>query len=271
MKKILLFIILCAIGLVAISSCSSTLGKLKNIQDNGEIIVYTTPNFPPFEFPGTDGIEGVDIELAKAIAAELGAEVKIEETEFDSIIMALKGGKGDIGIAGITITDSRKESVDFSDPYIESFQYMILLEDSAIEVMENLAGKNIGVAHGYTGHFVIEYEIDEEEGGVLAGTGAALKEYKSAMDATLDLTAGRIDAVVMDEYVAKTIVANNSGLKAIPLKYQDGSVVTEEYGVTVAKGNEDLLEIINKVITQLKSEDKINEWLVNFSEQIANQ
>lgn len=267
--KFISFSIVLAMVALTVASCASTGGKLAKIQEAGEMVVYTTPNFPPFEFPGVNGIEGVDIEVANAIAEELGVASKVEEAEFDSIISALKGGKGDIAIAGFTITDERKKSVDFSDPYIKSYQYLIVAEGSEIAVMEDLAGKNVGVALGYTGNFVIEYEIGEE--GVLAGTNTTMREYKNAMEATLDLIAGRIDAVVMDEFVAKTITAQNSGIVAKQLTYKDGSLVEEEYGVAVPKDNSDLLEKINSVIKRLKDEGKIEEWLVQFSEKLANE
>ena len=269
MKKysaFILVILVCLILLTALTAagCASATGKLEKIQSKGEMVVYTDPNFSPFEFLGANGITGVDIEIAKAIAAELGVKESFKEANFDSILMALKGGKGDIAISGFTITDERKKSVDFSDPYIESVQYLILPEGSAIEVMEDLAGKKIGVAKGYTGEFLIEYELGDS--GVLRETDTEMKSYNSAMEATLDLKAGRIDAVVMDEYVAKNIVAQNSGIEAKELRYKNGELAAEEYGVAIPKGNEDLLEIINKVIQQLKTEDKIREWVVQFSE-----
>ena len=263
MKKFLALSLACLLLIMA-AGCSSTAGKLNKISRNGQLIVYTDPNFAPFEFLGADGVQGVDIEIAKAIAAELGVTASFSEANFDSILMSIKGGKGDIAVSGFTITDERKESVDFSIPYIESVQYLILPESSDIATMEDLADKTVGVALGYTGQFLMEDEM--AEGGVLEGTGTQLKEYKSAMEAALDLKAGRIDAVVMDEYVALNIVANNSGIQARELRYNDGALAAEEYGVAVAKGNEDLLEIINKVIAQLIAEGKIREWVIQFSE-----
>jgi len=263
LKKFLAFALLFLI-IFAAAGCSSATGKLEKIQSSGKLIVYTDPNFQPFEFSGADGKPaGVDIEIAKAIAAELGVEVSFTETKFDSILMAIKGGKGDIAISGFTITDERKKSVDFSNPYIDSVQYLILPENSDIAVMEDLAGKKVGVALGYTGQFIMEDEIDD---GVLTGKNTSIEEYNSAIDATLDLQAGRIDAVVMDEYVAQNIASQNSGIKTIALSYQNGDLLAEEYGVVVAKGNEDLLDIINKVIKQIIDDGKIREWVVQYSE-----
>ena len=248
------------------AGCSSNGEKLAAIKDSGKLSVYTDPNFPPFEFHGADGVVGVDIEIGKAIAEELGVEMVIEESEFDAILMAIKGGKGDIAITGMTIRDDRKESVDFSVPYINSVQYLILPENSEIAIMEDLKGKTVGVALGYTGQFLMEDELDADIEGVLAGSGTEIREYPSAMEAMLDMKNGRNDAVVMDEYVAKNIAANNSGLKAVELRYQSGEIASEEYGVVVAKGNEDLLKIIDKVIKRLIDEDKIREWVIKYSE-----
>jgi len=263
MKRILAVIILACIALLALAGCSSSGERLAAIKDAGKLTVYTDPNFPPFEYHGPDGIIGVDIEIAKAIAAEIGVELEIVEAEFDSILMAINTGKGDIAITGMTIRDDRKESVDFSDPYINSVQYFILLEDSDISIMEDLAGKRVGVAFGYTGQWLMEDELDPDEDGVLAGAGVSIVEYNSAMEAAIDMQNGRIDAVVMDEYVAKTI-ASKDGLKAIEIRYADGGIASEEYGVVVPKENKDLLDLINKVVKKLVDDGKIEEWVIKY-------
>jgi len=264
-RKILLLSLAVLLVLSPLAACSGTSGKLAKIQKAGSIEVYTDPNFYPFEFPGANGVEGVDIEIARAIAADLGVELKIQEANFDAIIMSLKGGKGDIAISGMTITEERKENIDFSDPYINSVQYMIVKVGSLLKVMEDLAGKPIGVAKGYTGSFVIEFEIEDEE-GALYGSGASFTEYPSAMEATLDLINGKVEAVVMDEHVAKSIAAGNAALAAFELAYADGAISAEEYGVAVPKGNQDLLARINAVIASLKSQNKIEEWVVQYSD-----
>ena len=261
MKKILMvaLVLILTLSLVA---CGGTSDKLASIEKAKKIVVYTDPNFPPFEFIENSGPEGVDIEIAKAIGEALGVEVEFSESNFDAIVMAIKGGKGDIAISGMTITDERKQSVDFSDPYITSVQYLILPEDSKITTVESLEGQKIGVAKGYTGSFLVEDDIAE---GVLKDKGASFTEYPSAMEATLDLTNGKVAAVVMDEYVAKNIAEKNDGLKAVELKFEDGSNAAEDYGVVVPKGNEDLLKKINEVIKQLRDDGKIEEWIIQFA------
>jgi len=276
LKKFIALILVCILGFT-LTSCSSTTGKLAKIQKAGQIVVYTDPNFPPFEFQGANGIEGVDIEIANAIAQSLGVTATIQQTDFDAILMALKGGKGDIGVSGFSITPERQQSVDFSDPYIDSVQYLILPADSSVKVMEDLAGKTVGVALGYTGDGIMQDALldpnpDTGSTGVLFGTNTTVKEYNSAMDATLDLQAGRIDAVVMDEYVSKNIVSQNAGLQAIELAYADGSVADDEsYGVMIPKGNQDLVDKINAVIAQLNASGQIQQWMIQYAQESQAQ
>ena len=264
MKKYI-SIVLVLVLVVALAGCGGgAKGKLESITKAGKMVVYMDPNFPPFEFMGSNGAEGVDVEIANAIGKELGVDVEIQEAKFDSIVMAIKGGKGDIAISGMTITEDRKKSVDFSDPYIKSVQYLILNVDSDITTMEDLAGKKIGVAIGYTGSLLIDDEINLED-GTLKGTGATFTEYPSAMEATLDLNNNKVDCVVMDEYVAKNIAQSNDKVKTIELKYANGDLAAEEYGVVVAQGNEELLEKINAVVKKLVDEGQIEKWIVQFA------
>lgn len=262
MKKLLAVLFIVAVCFTAFSGCS-TKSTMDKINESGKLTVYTSPDFPPYEFiPGTE-TAGVDIEIAKAIAEKLGVELDIQSAEFDGIVTSIASGKGDIALSGITITEDRQKQVDFSDSYIESVQYLILPEDSDITCMEDLAGKKIGAAGGYTGFYVIDDEISE---GVLKDTGATLSDYNNATDASLDLINGRIDAVIMDELVAQSIADKNSGLKAIKLVYEDGTYIQEYFGIAVKKGNEDLLETINEVISELKASGKIDEWILQYSQ-----
>ena len=271
-KKLLLSVAALMAATFAFTACSSSGDKMASIKSAGEIVVYTDPNFAPFEFVGNNGeVVGVDIEIIKAIAEELGVKYNIKESPFDAIVMAIKGGKGDIAASGFTITEERLESVDFSHPYFNTTQYLILKGDNeTIKAVEDLAGINVGVAKGYTGQLWIDEEMSTDEDGndgVLKDKGTASKEYDNAIDAVLDLRGGRIEAVIMDEDVSKSLVAKYADeLKAIPLQYIGGEVVEENYGIVVAKGNDELLAVINKVVDRLVSEGKIDEWLEQFNE-----
>lgn len=251
MKKALALLLSAALLCVLLAGCNS---------NNETIEVYLNANFPPFEYMEGNEIKGVDVDIAREIAKDLGKEVTFKNADFDGLCTSIASGKGDMAISGITITADRMEEVDFSKPYIKSVQYLILPDASTIAKMEDLAGKRVGAPVGYTGQLRIS---DEMEKGVLKDTDTNLKTYKSAIEASQDILNGKLDAVVMDELVAQSIAEDTDGLKAIKLVYADGSAVEEEYGVAVKKGQEDLLEKINATIDRLVSEGKIDEFVIN--------
>jgi polar amino acid transport system substrate-binding protein len=266
-KKIAVVLALALVFSFALSACGSEKKaektKLEQIKDAKVLVMYTNAEFPPYEFLGEgEEIIGVDIEIGKAIAKELGVELKIENAEFDSIVASISSGKGDVAITGLTITEERKQQVDFSPPYVDSVQYLILPNDSDIETMEDLAGKSIGAQTGTTGEMLVQEEIDN---GVLKDKKTTLVQHKSAPTAMQDLIVGRIDAVVIDELVAIEIAAQNDSYKAMPFVYETGTPVTEQFGVAIKKGNEDLLRVIDKVINELLASGQIEAWIEEYS------
>ncbi len=232
-----------------------------------ELVIFCNANFPPFEYMDNGNqMAGVDIDLANAIGEKLGKKITMKNADFDGIIAALASDKCDLAISGITITPERQKQVDFSNPYIKSTQYLILLKDSPIKTMEDLAGKKVGSPLGYTGQFAMEDEIAE---GVLKDKGCEVVTYKSAVEGSLDIVNGRLDAVIMDEFVAKKIASNNDKLVAIQLVRKDGTDVSEEYGVAMPKGSEYCAQI-NEVIADLTAQGKIEEWVIAHSMTDAN-
>ncbi len=187
---------------------------------------------------------------------------EITNADFEGIITGLASGKGDIAISGFTITEERKKEVDFSNPYINSIQYLILPKDSAIKTMEDLAGKRVAAAMGYTGDIILNDEIKE---GVLKDKDVENTTVNSALDGSLDVANGKFDALIMDEHVAKKIASENENLTAIELVYANGTLVAEEYGVAVPKDKPELLAAVNKVIDRLIADQKIEEWVVEHS------
>ena len=156
-------------------------GKLAEIQEKGKIVVCTDAAWAPFEYIGANGeVTGVDIELANYIAEQLGVELEVSNIAFDSISTYLANNEADLALACITITDERKEQMDFSDPYTTVLQYMVVMADSDITTMDDLAGKAAGTHLGTTGDFLLS---DEIAAGVLANTGAENKQYKALPDA----------------------------------------------------------------------------------------
>ena len=261
MKRIITILVAITVFAVLVSGCAKkSANAVDQIKENGKIIVYCNANFPPYEYIQGADVVGVDIEIGKAIAEKLGVELEIKNTAFDGIVAAIASGKGDISISGMTITEDRKKEVDFSKPYINSVQYLIVKNESTLEKVEDLAGKKVAAVLGYTGSLILDDEIGKNE-GVLKGKDTVLNNYNSAGDATLALTTGKVDVVIMDEMVAKSIVAKDSTLKAVKLTYADGSDTAEEYGVAIKKGKDDLLAIVNEVIDDLLANNKIEEFM----------
>lgn len=232
------------------------------------IVCFTNAYFAPFEYfsgdKGTD-IVGVDIDIMNKVGEKLGKKVVYENKDFGTLIDYVKDGKlCDCAAAGFTITDSRKEKVNFSVEYYTSVQYVIVKKGS-IETdktadekdcifWKKLAGKKIGVQLDTTGNVYVAGEIngwDAENPGVLVGTGAKCEALDDALLAFEKLKAGHIDCVVVDELPAKYIIKNNSNYEAYPLYYDENTATEEKYGIAVNKNNTELLEAINSVLNEL--------------------
>ena len=259
MKKLLLLLLT---GTCLLAGCSGNTSKLERIQKNGQISIFTNAEFQPYAFIQNNEIVGVDIEIGKAIADRLGVKMDLSNATFDGIVASIASGKGDLAIAGITVRPDRQESVDFSIPYVDSVQYIILPQGSDIKVLEDLAGLTVGAQAGTTGAMLVQDEIDK---GVLLGLGSAVNEYASPVSAMQDLIVGRISAVVIDELVAISIANANDGYVAIPFIYDSGSAVTEQFAVAIQKGNEDLLKIVNEVIQDMLDKNLIEQYANDFS------
>ena len=264
MKKVLSFA-LALLMLVGGALCFSSCGK--------EIIVQTNAFFAPFEYYDGNDIVGVDVEIMNKVGDKLGRKVKFVNVEFSAIIDNVKAGKVcDAGAAGITITDERKEKVDFSTPYYTSVQYVIFAaNDTSIEtksvggkeyiVWEALKGKTLGTQTDTTGWMYVDGEINKAEGydGVLFETNTEHKSFDNAQLA-VDAIGKSIDAVIVDELPAQFIVSKNSNYKCLPLYYAgetdaDDAPVEEQYAICVTKGNTELLNAINEVLAELMEED----------------
>ncbi len=204
----------------------------------GKLVMATNAEFPPYEYHDGDAIVGIDAEIAKAIADELGMELEIEDIAFDSIIPEIVSGKADMGLAGMTVTEDRMQSVDFSDTYAKASQKIIVTEDSEIASPDDLKGVIVGVQLGTTGDiYVSDLEAD----------GTTVERYNKGFEAVQALSQGKIDAVVIDGEPAKTFVAETEGLKILEESFTD-----EEYAIAVKKGNTELLEKINGALKTLK-------------------
>ncbi len=222
---------------------------------DGVLTVGTNAEFPPFEFVGDDGEpDGFDIALIKAIGEKLGVEVEVENMEFDSLVASI-GSKVDVAIAGMTVTDERKNSVDFSDAYYEAVQYVILPEGSEIATADDLAGKTIGVQLGTTGDIIASDDIE----------GASVSQYNKGMDAVNDLINGKVDCVIIDKNPALVFASKFEG----QLTAVDGAEFgfePEEYAIAMPKGDTALVEQVNTALEEIKADGTFDKLVETYIE-----
>lgn len=243
---------------LASSASDSATPTVDAIKEKGEIVMLTNAQFPPFEYLADDGtVQGVDADLAQAVADKLGVKLKIVDMDFDGIVTALKSGKGDFAAAGMTITEERLKEVDFTDEYVTSSQMVIVRSDSDLSGDKDaldaaLSGKNIAVQQGTTGDWYASG--DETTGSTIKD--ANVLQFKSAVEAGMNLANGKADAVIIDQKPAEAIVASQDG----KLKLLDTKLTDEQYAFAVQKGQEDLLAVINEVLAEYKG-DKVDELI----------
>ena len=222
--------------------------ELETVQ-KGKLVMVTNAEFPPYEFHDQNAIVGIDVEIAGAIAEQLGLELEIEDIAFDSIIPEIVSGKADIGAAGMTVTEDRKQNVDFSDTYAHATQVIIVKEDSEIAGVADLEGKIMGVQQGTTGDIYVSGDYGD----------AAVERYAKGMEAVQALAQGKVDAVVIDGEPAKQYIKEVEGLKIIDESYTD-----EDYAIAIKKGNTAMVEAVNKALAELKSEGKLDEIVAKY-------
>jgi len=229
----------------AVSSAAAAASKITDdgVVTKGTLVMATNAEFPPYEYHDNNQIVGIDAEIMAAVADKMGCKLQIEDVQFDSIIPEITSGKADIGAAGITVTDDRKQSVDFSDTYAHASQVIIVKSDSTIAGPDDLSGKTVGVQQGTTGDIYVSDEKD-----------VTVERYNKGMEAVQALSQGKVDAVIIDSEPAKVFVKQVSGLKTLDKSYTD-----EDYAIAIKKGNTKLLQNINAALKELKAEGKLDE------------
>ena len=266
MKKILsvlLAVLLIASTMVAFSACK---------KDENKLVMATNAAFPPYEFKDGDKFAGIDVEIAQAIAAKLGMELEIVDVEFGAVLTGVAEGKYDMGMAGITVTDERKQSMDFSETYATGVQVIIVKDGSAITSLDDLydfnddgdpvALKNpnikIGVQQDTTGDIYSSDAITNwgfndlnEDGSIKTDR---IVRYKTGADAVTALKTGTVDCVIIDQEPAKSFVAAQSGIHILA---ENNEYAVEDYAICVKKGNTELLTKINEALAELKADGTI--------------
>ncbi|MBQ6904217.1 MAG: amino acid ABC transporter substrate-binding protein [Lachnospiraceae bacterium] len=203
----------------------------------GKLTMSTNAAFPPYEMTKDDGsFEGIDVEIATAIAAELGLELQIDDMDFDAALLAVQQGKSDIVMAGVTVNEERMQVMDFSDSYSTGVQVIIVPEGSDIASVDDLAGHTIGTQRGTTGNIYCTDEFGEEN--VVA--------YDNGLTATQALVNGQIDCIVIDSAPAAEFVKANPGLTILDTEY-----ATEDYAIGLAKDNTALKDAVNTALQKL--------------------
>lgn len=232
MKKFLciaLAVVLAATMVVALAACSKKDTK-------ATLTMATNAEFPPYEFHDGDSIVGIDAEIAQAIADKLGMELKIEDVAFDSIIPGVQAGKYDMGMAGMTVTDERLQSVNFSTSYAKGVQSVIVKEGSDIKTIDDIKGKKIGVQTSTTGDIYATGDYGEE----------SITRYDNGAVAVQALVSGKVDCVIIDNQPAKSYVAANEGLTILDTAYTE-----EDYAICFNKDNTELQGKVNAALEEL--------------------
>ena len=249
MKKFftILLVLVMALSLIA---CGGETSESLTIEE-GKLIMSTNAEFPPYEMKADgagafNGLEGIDVEIAMALADKLGLELVIDDMGFDSALLAVQEGRSDMVLAGLTYREDRDEVMDFSTSYATGVQVVIVREGSDV-TMDNLGEKMIGCQIGTTGYI---YASDTPENG---GYGEDhVLGYENGALAVQALMNGQIDAVIIDNGPAKAYVAANAGLTIL-----EGEWVVEDYCLAVDQGNTALLEKLNTALEGLIADGTI--------------
>ena len=273
MKKIISLIIA---SLMLITLCC---GFASCNKDDNVLVMATNAAFPPYEYVEGDKFVGIDVEIAQAIAEKLGMELQIEDVEFGSIIGGVVEGKYDMGMAGMTVTEERKQSVNFSNTYATGIQVIIVKDGSSITSLDDIfefnadgdpvalkdANIKVGVQQDTTGDIYSSSDIsgwgfcDVEEDGTI--TTDRVVRYKTGADAVEALKTDKVNMVIIDNEPAKSFVAANEGIHILD---GDNEYAVEDYAICIAKENTELLDKINKALDELKKDGTIDKIVSKY-------
>ena len=238
MKKFLAVLLAALMICVSFVACSSEKKSDDTNTDTQETLtMVTNAEFPPYEYKEGDKVVGIDADVAQAIADKLGMKLEIVDTKFDAIIPGVQSGKYDMGMAGMTVTPDREQSVAFSDSYATGIQSIIVKQGSDIKSVDDHSEKTkIGVQLGTTGDIYAKDDFGDE----------AVQEFDKGADAVQALLAGKIDCVIIDNEPAKSFVASNEGLEILNTSYAE-----EEYAICFKKDNTELQTKVNGALKEL--------------------
>ena len=223
------------------TAAATAASELKTVEA-GKLIMSTNAAFPPYEMVADDGsFEGIDVEVAGAIAGKLGLELVVDDMDFDAALLAVQQNKSDIVMAGVTVTEDRQLIMNFSDSYATGVQVVIVKEGSDV-TLDNLGEKMIGTQRGTTGYIYTSGDYGDDH----------VTAYDNGASAVQALLNGQVDCVVIDSAPAEAFVAANAGLTILDTEY-----VTENYAIGVNKDNTALLDAINQALSELTADGTI--------------
>ena len=236
------------------ASAETAAGEFTTVTD-GVLTMSTNAAFPPYEMTTDSGdFEGIDVEIAGAIADKLGLELQIDDMDFDAALLAVQQGKSDMVMAGVTVTDERKAVMNFTDSYANGIQSVIVPEDSDIASIDDMEGKLIGTQAGTTGYI---YCSDTPENGGFGEDNVIA--YDNGITAVQALMNGQVDCVVIDNAPAQEFVKANPGLKILDTEYAN-----EDYAIGVNKDNAALLDAINGALAELKADGTVDAIVAKY-------
>ncbi len=241
MKKLLSAALAAVMSISLFAACGTKTENTGNNASNDSkkvLTMATNAEFKPFEYIEGEEVIGADVDLANAIADKLGYKLEISNIDFDAALTGVATGKYDIGVAGITANEERKKNMDFTNDYFKASQAIIVAKDSAIKGASDLEGKTVSCQEGTTGE---QYLNDN---------GYAVQSFKTASEAISALTAGKVDAVVIDDSVAKALSAEQNGATVV----LDEPLTQETYAIALKKGNTELTDKINGALDELKAD-----------------
>ena len=208
----------------------------------GKLIMSTSADFPPYEMVADDGsFEGIDVEIAGAVAAKLGLELVVDDMDFDAALLAVQQGKSDIVMAGVTVNEDRKMVMNFSDTYSKGVQVVIVKEGSDV-TLDNLGDQMIGTQRGTTGYIYTSGDYGEDH----------VTAYDNGTSAVQALMNGQVDCVVIDSAPATAFVEANPGLTILDTEY-----TSEDYAIGMSKDNTALLDAVNAALAELTADGTI--------------
>jgi polar amino acid transport system substrate-binding protein len=237
--------LLCVALLFGCSGKSDKDNSLKKVKSAGKFVVGLDDQFPPMGFRDESGnIVGFDIDLAKAAGKKLGVEVEFKPVDWDGVILSLNKGDIDVIWNGLTITEERKQKIAFSKPYLENHQIIVVKADSKIAAKADLSGKTVGLQLGSSSETALNADT------ATVGTLKGVRKYPNNVEALMDLSAGRVDAVVVDEIVGRYYIAKKPG----EYKVLTDNFGTEAYGVGFRSSDAKFQEAIDKALDEMKAD-----------------